>query len=105
MDKLKVVNREAIDLGESFGIPIERLNQISQGLDDMVKLASAGTLKLVYAVDIFKHIESLCNTDEEFIWAIQNHILWAARTGRLFTTKEAQEIAINKFGQPQNLQK
>ena len=103
MNKLNIANPTAVDLGEAFGIPLERLNEISAKLDEMVKKATSGELKLIYAVDIFNYIRSICNTDEEYTWAYHNHVMWLARTGRLFTTQEAQAIAIKIIGNPKNL--
>jgi len=103
MQKLNIVNPTATDLGDALGISLERLNEISDGLDSMVSKAKSGELRLVYAVDVYNHIRSLCNNDEEYTWAINNHMLWLARTGRLFTTIEAQALAINKLGNPQHL--
>lgn len=103
MDKLKVINPTAIDLGEAFGIPQDRMHEISCALDDMVNKAMSGELRLVYTVDIINHIRSVTSNEEEFTWAYHNHVMWLARTGRLFTTREAQDVAMKQFGNPQNL--
>lgn len=103
MEKLKIVNPHSLDFGEALGIPTERIKSISKALDEMIEMAANGKTRLVYAVDIINHIRGLCNTEEEFVWAYNNHIIWLARTGRLFTTHEVQDVAIKKFGQPENL--
>jgi len=102
MDKLKIVNPTSIDLGDALGITTDRLITLSKGMDEMVNRASAGEVRLVYTVDIINYIRGLCHTEEEFIWAYHNHIIWMARTNRLFTTAEAQTVAIEKFGKPFN---
>lgn len=104
MDKLKIVNPTAHDLGEAFGIPQDRRDALGKALDDMVKKASKGEAHLIYAVDIFTYIHDLCETQEEYTWALFNHIMWMVRNGRVFTTAELQEIAIKKYGNPQNIQ-
>lgn len=103
MEKLKIHTPTAHDLGEAFGITEKRMNEISDLLDAMVKRATSGEIRLVYAVDIYNHIRGICDTDEEYTWAIHNHMMWLARTGRLFTTAEVQKEAIKKYGQPKNL--
>lgn len=102
-EPLNIPNPEALDLGEALGIPAERLEQISNALDGMVAKAKTGEIRLVRTVDVLKHMEGLCNTNEEFVWAFVNHILWLARTGRLFNTPAEQHVAIKTLGKPQKL--
>lgn len=100
---LNIVDRNALGLGEVFGIPLERQNELSDALDEMVKNATQGEARLVYTIDVIEYIYGICKTQEEFIYSYTNHIMWLARTGRAFTTQEAQTNAINKFGNPQRL--
>lgn len=67
------------DLGDAMGIAPERMDEISDGLDVMVKKAKG----IVYMSDMVSFIEDLCDTQEELIWAFTNHIQWLAATGRL----------------------
>lgn len=103
MQKLNIPNPEAHDMGDMFGIPQGRLDDISIGLDAMVKTMNTGELKMVYASDVFRYIENLCQTHEELIWAISNHIQWMFRTGRMASTMQTQQEMINKYGQPKHI--
>jgi hypothetical protein len=103
MTKLNIPNPQAHDMGEMFGIPIERRTAIGIGMDAMVKMASEGAPRMVHASDIILYIQDLCETQEEFVWAISNHIAWMFRNGRMATTAAQQQEMINKYGQPAHL--
>lgn len=104
MNKLKIPNPEAIDMGDSFGIPQERRDAISKGLDQMVKMqTTTSPARLVYASDILRFIESLCETEEERIWGIVLHLSWNLRTGRMSPTAEGQSAFIKSIGKPGHL--
>lgn len=102
MEKLKIYDPKAHELGDAFGITEKRQNEISDLLDDMVKRASDGQLTLVYAVDIYNHIRGICDTEEEYTWAIHNHMMWLARTGRMISIPDVMPV-IKKYGEPKNL--
>lgn len=105
MKKLHIPNPQAHDMGEMFGISLERRTAISIGMDAMVKMAGEGAPRMVHASDIILYIQDLCETQEEFVWAISNHISWMFRNGRMATTPEQLQQQINTYGQPQNLNK
>jgi hypothetical protein len=101
--KLNIPNPQSIDMGEMFGIPQARRDTISAGMDAMVKEMQTGETRMVYASDVLRYIENLCQTPEELIWAVSNHISWMFRTGRMATTMQAQQEMINKYGQPKHI--
>lgn len=101
--KLNIPNPEALDMGEMFGIPMERRIVISVGMDAMVKMMTTGETKMVYGSEVIRYIENLCETQEEFSWALCNHIAWMLRTGRMAKTEAEQDYMINKYGQPKKL--
>lgn len=103
LKKLNIPNPTALDMGEMFGIPQERRDIISKGMDEMVRQMQAGEVRMVYGSDVLKYIENLCQTTEELIWATSNHIAWMLRSGRMAKTEAEQNQMINKYGQPQNL--
>lgn len=104
MDKLKIPNPEALDMGDMFDIPQERRDAISKGLDEMIKLqTTTGPSRLVYASDVIRFIESLCETDEERVWALALHLSWNLRTGRMSATEQGQSAFIKAIGKPQHL--
>lgn len=78
---LNIPNPKAGDMGRMLGISTERMLEISKGLDAMC--ADKGKLRIAFMSDIIRHIEGICNTQEEFIWAMANHIQWLCKTDRM----------------------
>lgn len=104
MNKLKIPNPEALDMGDMFAIPNDRRESISEGLNEMVRRQSnSSQTRLVYASDVLRYIESLCETDEERIWAIALHLSWNLRTGRMAATEKKQNEFIKAIGKPERL--
>lgn len=81
--KINIVNPNSLDLGEAFGISLRRRDEIAKQLDKMADTASTEQMRYVYLWQIIKEIEGGCNTQEEFIWALLNHIQWLAKRGHL----------------------
>lgn len=102
-DALIIPNPQAHYLGEMFGISPERLDEISKQLDEMCFIASNDSVRLVYASDVLRHIEGICNTKEEFLWAVINHISWMAENNRIPANPDQLNAMIQKYGNPQNL--
>ena len=95
-------NPTALDMGEMFGISQECMTEIGKGLDDMMQLPKEQPT-LIFASDVFRYIEGICNTNEELIWAITNHTLWMAYTGRMMPIGTEWQAQIEKYGEPKNL--
>lgn len=98
-----IPNPQAHDMGTMFGIAEDRRKEISKGLDEMMRIGTTDKTRLIYASDIIRYIEILCNTKEEFLWAFTNHVLYMVRTHRIALTPEQLEQQIKQYGQPQNL--
>jgi len=96
---LNIPNPNSFDLGEMFGIPPMRLQQLSKKLDGIV---SKGETKIIYASEVIRKIEAFCVTREEFIWCIFNHLIWLGKRGALLDENNIQ-AAINKFGEPKKM--
>lgn len=79
--RLKVVDHTADDLGDTLGITQDRAGELAKALDDFCK-PNKGLFRIVYIIDIIQYMETICNTQEEFIWLINNHIAWLYKTGR-----------------------
>lgn len=79
---LKFINPEADNLGAVFGISEDRQQWLAAKLDNMVRMWAGPPVK-VYMATVLEIIEEFCETQEEFIWCITNHITWAAINGRL----------------------
>lgn len=84
--KYKFTNPTALNLGEALGIPMNRQTEISNSLDDMVN-KFGDSLTIVYVAEVVAFMESVCNTQEEFLYAYTNHITWHAKRGSLMATK------------------
>lgn len=79
-------NPTAMNLGEALGIPMNRQNELSKHLDDMVKKYGVAPT-LVYVADIVGYMESVCKTPEEFLYCYTNHLTWHAKRGSLMAAK------------------
>lgn len=84
MEKIKIAKPRASDLGEALGIPEDRQDELAKKLDDMF----GGALRVVYMSEFLEETQKFCNTQEEFIWCITNHIQWLAVHGRLIRPKK-----------------
>lgn len=84
--KHKFTNPAALNMGEQLGIPMDRQTEIAKYLDDMVKNLGDAPI-IVQVVDIVAFMESICNTQEEFLYAYTNHITWHAKRGSLMAAK------------------
>lgn len=83
MDRLKIIDKSAFDLGDQFGIPPDRREFLSTMLNVMVVTARTGDLRLFYVSDILNYIREKCSTEEEFTWCLMLHMHWMFRTGRM----------------------
>lgn len=92
--KLKFANPYAADLGDTFGIPQERREEIERELNAMVNSYGPNYI-LVYASEILQKIEAMCNTHEEFTWALCNHLAWIHRNGRALMPKKNNKTYTN----------
>lgn len=77
---IQFANRKSSMLHEALGISNERANEISDGLDQMVRSYKAMTI--VTSVELIEKILAMVNTDEEFVYAYTNHLKWLHRSGR-----------------------
>lgn len=83
MEKLKVPNPTASDLGDQLGIPLERRQYLSKEMDRMASEAIVGGLRIVTIPIMLSEIQTFCISQEEFIWCTCNHIVWLWKTGRI----------------------
>lgn len=88
MKKLKFVNPKADNLTDAFDLDPERTAYLGRMLDEMmVHFSADGHLRLVYMAEVIDYMESRCDTEEERLWCIVNHIQWMAANGRLVPPK------------------
>lgn len=80
MKRLKIANRTALDMGDMFGITIERRQELSKKMDEYA--SKYKTLTYVYMSDVYDYIADITSTKEEFVWLLSLHIQWMYRTGR-----------------------
>lgn len=80
---LNIVNPQAVNLTDTLGIPETRANELANKLDEMTDALSG----IHYVADILKYMEEICNTQEEFVWCMINHIQWLAARGRMLSYK------------------
>lgn len=86
MNKHAFPNPTAMNLGEALGIPMNRQNELSKHLDDMIaRFSSKPTM--VYVSEIVGIMESFCTTPEEFLYSYTNHLTWHAKRGSLMAAK------------------
>ena len=82
MIELKFANPTARNLGEAFGMPMERQNELSDKLDEMVEhFSPKHGQREVFVSQIIEYIQGFCQTNEEFIYCLMNHIAWHHRRG------------------------
>lgn len=82
MIDLKFPNPTAGNLGDAFGIPMERQNELSGKLDEMVAAFTPKRgQRQVYVSEIFTFIQAFCNTNEELIYCLINHMAWHYKMG------------------------
>lgn len=79
---LNITNPAANMIGENFGIPEERQNEISRSLDLLSK--DLDDRPGINTLEVLATVAKPCDTVEEFIYALLNHIKWLRLRGYRF---------------------
>jgi hypothetical protein len=93
--ELYIPNPDSNDYCEAVDIPFERQQELSAALDEMVRKANSGPLRMVKMHDIFKGIASFCSRPEELIYCTVLHCGWQARMGRILAPGPLNYAKIN----------
>lgn len=81
--ELNIINPDSNDFCEALGIGPDRQKELSGSLDDMVRRLNTGPVQLVKMHQVFAHIASFCNNEEELLYCTVLHCGWHARKGKI----------------------
>lgn len=76
--EMEIVNRKGATFTDQVGIPRDRVEQLAQQMDDLVK--SYGTQRTLMC-DVFNDILRMCTNIKEYTFCVASHTCWLASKG------------------------
>lgn len=87
MRPLRIVDKTALELEDTLGIPIDRNKELSSKIDEIL---DDTTKNPIAYCEVLQKLSSFCHNEEELVWVTTVFIKWLYDEGYIFPNPHHQ---------------